>query len=65
MAINTEEVQNLSEDDLMRLVGQKLASYSKHKLNLSKKVGAQRYKQSFLIDLKGGGKASLLERVAP
>jgi hypothetical protein len=55
MAINTDEVCKMDEAELVKIVGQKLASYSKHKLNLSKKVGAQRYKQSFIIDLKGGG----------
>lgn len=55
MAINTEEVCKMDEAELVKIVGQKLASYSKHKINLSEKVGAQRYKQSFIIDLKGGG----------
>lgn len=55
MDIDTNKVCDMDENDLIRIVGQKLASYGKHKDNISKKIGQQRYKQSFIIDLKGGG----------
>eukprot|EP00039_Didymoeca_costata_P031570 m.35415 g.35415 ORF g.35415 m.35415 type:complete len:322 (-) comp8881_c0_seq2:208-1173(-) len=53
--IDTDSVAEIDEETLCALVAQKLASYTYHKKQISKKIGQQRYKQSFVIDMKGGG----------
>ena len=35
------------------------AAYSKHKVNLSKKLGVQRYKQILIVDMTGAGMSLL------
>jgi hypothetical protein len=64
VGIDTDGVAEIAKEDLDQLVAQKLQAYGWYKNEISKKVGQQRYKHTFVVDLQGAGMGLLNGAVA-
>lgn len=53
--VDVNALAEIKEEDLMRIVGQKLAAIQHLKIDKMKETGQQRYKATYVIDLTGAG----------